>query len=138
MALRRTLWIERPTWGAIPNRFRSMTPAAFTRQFFIHGITLQGRTFRPGDWAERLADAMACFRPEVSHGSSAPPIGHSPYCVPRRIDGVNCVVIDGRLRDIEPIAWDFVMNFARDNQLRTSQACLLPDTRPVASSTPPA
>jgi hypothetical protein len=25
------------------------------------------------------------------------------------------------------MAWDFCMNFARDNQLQTVEACLLPD-----------
>ncbi|HNT85859.1 MAG TPA: DUF3579 domain-containing protein, partial [Ottowia sp.] len=27
----------------------------------------------------------------------------------------------------EPMAWDFVMNFARDNGLQVTEACLLPD-----------
>ncbi|MDP9124789.1 MAG: DUF3579 domain-containing protein, partial [Pseudomonadota bacterium] len=31
------------------------------RQMFIQGLTLDGRTFRPSDWAERLAGAMSCF-----------------------------------------------------------------------------
>ncbi|NEL27537.1 MAG: DUF3579 domain-containing protein, partial [Xanthomonas perforans] len=30
----------------------------------------------------------------------------------------------------EPMAWDFVMNFARDNQLQVAEACLLPDEAP--------
>ena len=33
------------------------------REVFIQGITRDGRTFRPSDWAERLAGAMSCFRP---------------------------------------------------------------------------
>ena len=32
-------------------------------------------------------------------------------------DGVRCVVVSEALRDIELMAWDFVMNFARDNRL---------------------
>ena len=29
------------------------------RQMFIQGTTLEGRTFRPSDWAERLADVIS-------------------------------------------------------------------------------
>ena len=29
------------------------------------------------------------------------------------------------------MAWDFVMNFARDNQLQVAEVCVLPDTDPA-------
>ncbi|MBV8380290.1 MAG: DUF3579 domain-containing protein [Paucibacter sp.] len=96
------------------------------REVFIQGLTLEGRTFRPSDWAERLAGAMSCFRPGVRSGPGAH-IGYSPYCVPRVINGVKCVIVNEELRAIEPMAWDFVMNFARDNRLQVAEACLLPD-----------
>ncbi len=97
------------------------------REVFIQGITKSGRAFRPSDWAERLAGAMSSFRPGgVQHGSHAH-IGYSPYCVPRVIDGVKCVIVNEALRSLEPMAWDFVMNFARDNELQVVDACLLPD-----------
>ena len=96
-------------------------------ELFIQGITSDGKPFRPSDWAERLAGAMSCFRPEGSAGGIASFIGYSPYCVPRMINGVKCVIVSDKLRDLEPMAWDFVMNFARDNQLQVTQACLLPD-----------
>jgi len=99
-------------------------------ELFIQGITSDGKPFRPSDWAERLAGAMSCFRPEGSAGGISAFIGYSPYCVPRVINGVKCVIVDERLRDIEPMAWDFVMSFARDNQLQVAQACLLPDAQP--------
>jgi Protein of unknown function (DUF3579) len=97
------------------------------REFFIQGITLEGRTFRPSDWAERLAGAMSCFRPGGGAGGIGAFIGYSPYCVPRVINGVKCVIVNEKLRDLEPMAWDFVMNFAKDNHLQVSEACLLPD-----------
>jgi hypothetical protein len=28
------------------------------------------------------------------------------------------------------MAWDFVMNFARDNELEVAEACLIPDPPP--------
>jgi hypothetical protein len=100
------------------------------REVFIQGITKDGRTFRPSDWAERLAGAMSCFRPGGSAGGKGAYIGYSPYCVPRVINGVKYVIVNEALKDIEPMAWDFVMNFARDNNLQVAEACLMPEDRP--------
>jgi hypothetical protein len=100
------------------------------REIFIMGITTDGRTFRPSDWAERLAGAMSSFRPGGVHGGPGAHIGYSPYCVPRVINGVKYVIVNEALRGIEPMAWDFVMNFARDNQLQVAEACLIPEDTP--------
>ena len=102
-----------------------------SREFFIQGVTLDGKTFRPSDWSERLAGAMSCFRPAGSPGGIASYIGYSPYCVPRVVNGVKCVIVNEKLRDLEPMAWDFVMNFARDNHLQVAEACLLEDKAPA-------
>ena len=100
-----------------------------TRQFVIQGITTAGRTFRPSDWSERLAGAMSTFRPGGGAGGIGAHIGYSPYCVPQVVDGVKCVWVNEALKDIEPMAWDFVMNFARDNQLPVNEVCVLPEPR---------
>jgi hypothetical protein len=102
-----------------------MSPPAKPREFFIQGITRDGRTFRPSDWSERLAGALSSFQPKGA-GIGAH-IRYSPYCVPRVIEGVKCVIVNEALRDLEPMAWDFVMHFARDNELQVVEACLLPD-----------
>lgn len=94
--------------------------SAAPRRFKIEGITRDGKTFRPSDWAERLAGALSSFRPGGAGGISAH-IGYSPYCVPRVVKGVKCVIVDEALRGIETMAWDFVMNFARDNNLVTAE-----------------
>ncbi len=107
-----------------------MPPVAKPREFFIQGVTLAGRTFRPSDWSERLAGALSSFRPRsggAAGGGIGANIGYSPYCVPRVIEGIKCVIVNEALRDLEPMAWDFVMNFARDNELQVVEACLLPD-----------
>jgi len=96
------------------------------RQYYIQGLTLEGRSFRPSDWAERLAGAMSSFRPGGGKGGIGSYIGYSPYCVPQVVDGVKCVLVSEALRGIEPMAWDFVMNFARDNQLQVAEVCMLP------------
>lgn len=103
------------------------TPPA--KEFFIQGITHDDRTFRPSDWAERLAGVMCQFRP----GGAVPGshLNYSPWCVPTVIGGVKCVVVHTDLREAEPMAWDFVMNFARDNDLQVAEACLVPEDKPA-------
>ena len=92
-------------------------------KFIIKGQTLSGKTFRPSDWAERLAGVMCHFRPGgASLGSH---IQYSPWCFPTAIGGVKCVVVNQKLREAEPMAWDFVINFARDNGLQITEACSL-------------
>ena len=96
-----------------------------SKEVFIQGITLSGKTFRPSDWAERLAGVMSSFRPGGAKPGSH--LSYSPWCIPTTLNGVKCVVVHRDLRDHEPMAWDFVINFARDNELQVAEACLLPD-----------
>ncbi len=84
-----------------------------------------GKTFRPSDWAERLAGVMSQFRPGGAQPGSH--LSYSPWCVPTLVNGVKCVVVNRELQDYEPMAWDFVLHFARDNDLQVAEACLLPD-----------
>lgn len=51
-------------------------------EFVIRGVTLDGKPFRPSDWAER------------------------------------CVAVDKRLEQLEPMAYRFLLNFAKDNELQ--------------------
>lgn len=87
------------------------------QQVVIHGITKQGQRFRPSDWAERLAGVMSQFRPAGSVGGH---LTYSPYVFPKVIEGVRCVIVDHRLRELDPLAWKFVCGFANDNDLQTS------------------
>jgi Protein of unknown function (DUF3579) len=96
------------------------------RELFIQGITLSGDTFRPSDWAERLAGVMSVFRDDGITGEAAA-LSYSPYCLPTVIEGIKCVVVNERIKTIEPKAWDFALDFAKSNQLRVVEACLLPD-----------
>jgi hypothetical protein len=96
-----------------------------TKEIHIRGITRDGRTFRPSDWAERLAGVMSSFRPGGSQPGSH--LSYSPWCVPRVINGVKCVVVNSALREAEPMAWDFVLNFAKDNNLETGEPGQMPE-----------
>jgi hypothetical protein len=101
--------------------------APSAKEVFIQGVTLSGKTFRPSDWAERLAGVMSSFRPGGAQPGSH--LSYSPWCIPTTLGGVKCVVVHRDLRDAEPMAWDFCMNFARDNELQVVEACLMPDER---------
>ena len=84
------------------------------QSFVILGVDSAGRRFRPSDWADRLCGVMSAFRPP---GLAADPLRYSPLVQPSMRDGQRCVVVDARLRDIEPMAYDFLRKFARDNDL---------------------
>lgn len=77
----------------------------------IKGITRDGKTFRPSDWAERLAGVFTCFEPGQR-------LCYSPYIRPITLDNVRCVEVQPALREIDARAFDFLMNFARDNELQ--------------------
>ena len=100
--------------------------AALANEFIIQGVNSQGKAFRPSDWAERLCGVMACFRPEGSGGPNAH-LKYSPYVRPTMLDGIRSVVVNEELRGLQPLAWHFVMDFARDNDLRIVEACILPE-----------
>ena len=102
-------------------------------EVFIQGITLEGKPFRPSDWADRLCGVLSPYRPGGPRPGSY--LSYSPWCIPTVIGGVTCVVVNSKLREAEPMAWDFVINFARDNHLQITEACLLPD--PLIKPAPP-
>lgn len=81
-----------------------------TNEFVIVGLTRDGARFRPSDWAERLCGVMAQFGADNR-------MRYSPYVYPILVDGVKGVVVDARLREIEPLAFRFLENFAQENDL---------------------
>ena len=95
------------------------------KEVFIQGITQDGKTFRPSDWADRLCGVMSPFRPGGPQPGSH--LTYSPWCIPTLINGVRCVVVNAELREVEPMAWDFAINFAKDNNLQMAEACLIPE-----------
>ena len=98
------------------------------KKLCIQGVTHDGKVFRPSDWAERLAGVMSQFRPGGPKPGSH--LSYSPWCFPTSLlttyGEVKCVVINRDLRAAEPMAWDFVTNFAKDNNLQVVEACSLP------------
>lgn len=61
---------------------------------------------------------MAPYRPGGGTARPQPHLSYSPYVMPGLRNGVKCVIVDGRLNQLEPLAYKFVVNFAADNELR--------------------
>jgi hypothetical protein len=80
-------------------------------EFVILGLTGDGKPFRPSDWAERLCGVMSAFGGDHR-------MQYSPYVHPVTANGVRCVVVDVRLEEIEPMAYRFLLSFAKDNELK--------------------
>jgi hypothetical protein len=94
-----------------------------TTRLVVEGITEDGRPFRPSDWVERLIDSVSNY----GHDRRA---RCSPYRGPDRrqgqlaflqaqmLNGKKCLRVDLRLREANPIAFEFLMDFVRSNRLR--------------------
>ena len=82
--------------------------------FLIKGITHHGKTFRPGDWGERLMGVITLYVGERRPGMH---VASTPLAMPVVEGGVKCLMVSGELRRACADAFDFVIRFARDNAL---------------------
>jgi hypothetical protein len=100
-----------------------------TAPIIIQGVTTNGRAFRPSDWAERLCGVMSTFGGDQQ-------MRYSPYVRPVMLDGVRCVIVEPTLREIEPRAYRFLFEFAKDNELVVIDPTVAPaeDFCPVPGS----
>uniref|UniRef100_E6QUJ5 DUF3579 domain-containing protein n=1 Tax=mine drainage metagenome TaxID=410659 RepID=E6QUJ5_9ZZZZ len=80
-------------------------------EIVIQGITSDGRTFRPSDWAERLSGALSTFGEDHR-------MNYSPYVRPITIKGIKCVVVEKVLQEKQPATFAFLMSFANGNDLQ--------------------
>lgn len=80
-------------------------------KIMILGITRSGRPFRPSDWAERLCGILSTFGDDER-------LSYSPLAQPTYRDGTSCVCVNPALAQISPPAYQYLMDFARDNELR--------------------
>jgi len=81
----------------------------------IWGLTQSGRTFRPSDWWERLAGLTAAFHLSERYA-------YSSLVEPALVQGVRALVVSGDLDAKEPRLYRFLLNFARDNDLATTES----------------
>src|SRR5262245_43624446 len=80
--------------------------------FVIQGVELDGMPFRASDCAERLWGVLAALGGDHR-------MQYSPFVHPVTANGVRCVVVDVRLEEVEPMAYRFLLSFAKDNELKT-------------------
>ncbi len=81
------------------------------KKIVIEGVTNQGKTFRPSDWAERMSGAMASFKNSRIHYSPLlqPSVNH---------DGYKCVLLDPKLKESSPQVYQAILDFAKANNLK--------------------
>lgn len=89
-------------------------------QVLIKGITREGRPFRPADWAQRLTTAVASLGPDRR-------IVFHPGVRMVTHQGVACVSVDTALCRDDPGLFEFLMGFARNNELQTEEIVMLAD-----------
>ena len=81
------------------------------KKIVIEGITDKGQTFRPSDWAERMSGRLATFRNRR--------IKYSPLLQPSmNEEGYKCVLLDPALKKSNPVLYDSILAFARENKLK--------------------
>lgn len=88
--------------------------------FIIVGRTKGGKVFRPSDWDHLLCGSLAQFHEgKVAYSSSVRPILHG---------NDRSVFVDGALKENNPAMWEFLRDFAEDNELVVEwpDVCFLP------------
>lgn len=80
-------------------------------EIVIQGMTHNNKRFRPSDWAERLCGVLSSF--DQGHRLS-----YHQWVRPILVDNIRCVAVDRKLEQISANAFNFLMDFARDNDLR--------------------
>lgn len=86
------------------------TTAPQNNEIIIEGNTRAGKAFRPSDWVDRMCSSYATFGEDRK-------LRYSPYLKPKVINGVRCLAVDMKLKDVNPEGFAQLMHFADENQL---------------------
>lgn len=81
-----------------------------SKEIIIEGLTRAGKPFRPSDWVDRMCSTYASFGADRK-------LKYSPYLKPRVVNGVRCLAVDLKLKDINPEGYTQLMHFATENNL---------------------
>ena len=81
-----------------------------SNEIIIEGVTRAGKPFRPSDWVDRMCSTYASFGADRK-------LRYSPYLKPRQLNGVRCLAVDLKLKEINPEGFAQLMHFAEENQL---------------------
>lgn len=104
--------------------------ASSTDHFIISGVQEDGKKLRPTDWVERISSTLASVDAKNR-------LHYSVSVQPCLIDGEKCLVVARCLEQSNPSAYEYVMEFARSNNLRIL-ADRRTDERALACPIPPA
>ena len=80
------------------------------KYLYIVGKKKTGEKFRPSDWSERLSDCLYCFDEDQE-------INYFNYICTDNYDQTKALKISNELKEIDPIAFNFLIKFANDNNL---------------------
>ena len=86
-----------------------------TTEIIIQGLTKAGKPFRPSDWVDRMCSTYATFGADRK-------LRYSPYLKPRVVDGVRCLAVDLKLKEVNPEGYAQLKQFAEENQLGITDA----------------
>lgn len=78
-------------------------------ELIIEGLTVDGIKFRPSDWVDRLCGMLAVFEKHK--------VSYSPFLRPMLYQDMNCVAVKKELQEQSPEVFNFIMQFAKDNNL---------------------
>lgn len=95
--------------GKYPQCF-SMSKKPSNKKIIIEGVTEEGKTFRPSNWAERMSGSLSTFRNRRIH--------YSPMLQPMYKSGYKCVALDPELKESNPELYYSILDFAEKNNLR--------------------
>ena len=98
------------------------------KNLIIIGETKDGKIFRPSDWAERLCSLTSAVgnNKKLKYSQFVRP-GHTPA-------GVKTVTVNPRLHKLDPLAWKFVLDFAKDHDLRLENPPVSPAYTAIAET----
>lgn len=91
-----------------------MTTQDDSSRLIIEGVMENNRIFRPSDWIDRLSSLWARFGADNK-------LRYSSKIYPCMINGERCLIVAKNLSQSDPIAYDFILKFARDNKLRVQE-----------------
>jgi len=77
----------------------------------IESVREDGKKFRPSDWIERLSANMGTFGPDHR-------LHYAKTVKPAMVNGEKCLLVDKSLEVENPAAFQYIMNFAKSNNLR--------------------
>ncbi len=78
-------------------------------RWMIVGKTVEGKKFRPSDWAERMCGQLSTFRNRR--------IYYSPLLRPAIKDGIKCVIVDKQLAAQNIQFYEELIQFVTNNEL---------------------